>query len=80
MDRSNILHEMKALCDAAGVDRKKVFPHNLRHLFACLFYQKGKKTPSGLPICWDIPMSIRRGFIPVSAVTSKSVRLNSWGW
>ena len=44
MDRSNILHEMKALCDAAGVDRKKVFPHNLRHLFACLFYQKEKRS------------------------------------
>ena len=42
MDRSNILHEMKALCEEAGVDRKKVFPHNLRHLFACLFYQKEK--------------------------------------
>ena len=42
MDRSNILHAMKALCDMAGVDRKKVFPHNLRHLFACLFYQKEK--------------------------------------
>lgn len=42
MDRSNILHEMKALCNKAGVDRKKVFPHNLRHLFACLFYQKEK--------------------------------------
>lgn len=42
MDRSNILHEMKALCDTAGVDRRKVFPHNLRHLFACMFYQKEK--------------------------------------
>lgn len=42
MDRSNILHEMKALCEEAKVDRKKVFPHNLRHLFACLFYQKEK--------------------------------------
>lgn len=42
MDRSNILHEMKALCDEAGVERKKVFPHNLRHLFACLFYQREK--------------------------------------
>lgn len=42
MDRSNILHEMKALCEAAGVDRSKVFPHNLRHLFACLFYQVEK--------------------------------------
>lgn len=42
LDRSNILHEMKALCKEAGVDRKKVFPHNLRHLFACLFYKKEK--------------------------------------
>lgn len=39
MDRSNILHEMKALCEIAHVDRSKVFPHNLRHLFACLYYK-----------------------------------------
>ena len=42
MDRSNILHAMKSLCEAAGVDRKKVFPHNLRHLFACLYYKASK--------------------------------------
>ena len=42
MDRSNILHNMKALCEMAGVDRKKIFPHNLRHLFACLFYKAEK--------------------------------------
>lgn len=42
LDRSNILHDMKALCQKAGVDRSKVFPHNLRHLFACLFYQMEK--------------------------------------
>ena len=30
---------MKALCGAAGVARKKVFPHNLRHLFARCFYR-----------------------------------------
>lgn len=42
MDRSNILHEMKSLCEKAGVDRKKVFPHNLRHLFACLYYRAVK--------------------------------------
>lgn len=42
MDRSNILHEMKALCEAANVERNKVFPHNLRHLFACLFYKVSK--------------------------------------
>ncbi|MBS6373254.1 MAG: tyrosine-type recombinase/integrase [Erysipelotrichaceae bacterium] len=38
MDRSNIWHEMKKLCIDAGVDRKKVFPHNLRHLFAFTYY------------------------------------------
>lgn len=42
LDRSNILHEMKSLCDAAKVDRRKVFPHNLRHLFACLYYKAEK--------------------------------------
>lgn len=42
LDRSNILHEMKDLCKTAGVERTKVFPHNLRHLFACLYYQVSK--------------------------------------
>ena len=42
MDRSNILHCMKALCHLAKVDRQKVFPHNLRHLFACLYYKAVK--------------------------------------
>lgn len=42
LDRSNILHEMKALCKTAGVDRTKVFPHNLRHLFAVLYYAAEK--------------------------------------
>lgn len=42
LDRSNVFHDMKALCRAAGVERKKVFPHNLRHLFACTYYQAEK--------------------------------------
>lgn len=42
LDRSNILHEMKALCKDAGVDSGKVFPHNLRHLFACIYYKAEK--------------------------------------
>ena len=29
---------MKSLCEAAGVKRSKVFPHNLRKLFARIFY------------------------------------------
>ena len=38
LDRSNIWHEMKALCKEAGVPAGKVFPHNLRHLFARTYY------------------------------------------
>ena len=30
---------MKRLCSAAGVEPSKVFPHNLRHLFATTFYK-----------------------------------------
>lgn len=42
LDRSHILHEMKALCPLAQVEPEKVFPHNLRHLFACLYYNQTK--------------------------------------
>ena len=38
LNRCNIWAEMKKLCDTAGVRREKVFPHNLRHLFARLYY------------------------------------------
>ena len=38
MSRTNIWREMKNLCVQAGVKPQKVFPHNLRHLFARTFY------------------------------------------
>ena len=38
ISRTNIWREMKALCDEANVSPQKVFPHNLRHLFARVFY------------------------------------------
>ncbi len=38
LNRSNIWRDMKALCKKAGVPPQKVFPHNLRHLFARTFY------------------------------------------
>lgn len=38
MNRSNIWSEMKKLCKAANVNPSKVFPHNLRKLFARTFY------------------------------------------
>ena len=39
LSRKQIWAEMKALCDRAGVARSKVYPHNLRHLFARCFYK-----------------------------------------
>ena len=38
MSRTNIWREMKNLCIEAEVNPEKVFPHNLRHLFARVFY------------------------------------------
>ena len=42
LDRSNIWRDMKVLCKSAGVKPDKVFPHNLRHLFARTFYTQEK--------------------------------------
>ncbi len=38
ISRSNIWKDMKNLCTQANVNPNKVFPHNLRHLFARTFY------------------------------------------
>lgn len=42
LGRKQIWAEMKRLCQAAGVEPSKVFPHNLRHLFAVTFYRATK--------------------------------------
>lgn len=42
VDRSYIWKMMKALCESAGVQKEKVFPHNLRYLFATCFYSIDK--------------------------------------
>lgn len=39
MNRREIWAQMKKLCKVANVDAQKVFPHNLRHLFARIFYK-----------------------------------------
>ncbi len=38
IDRTSIWKAMKSLCQIANVERTKVFPHNLRHLFARTYY------------------------------------------
>lgn len=39
LSRTQVWSEMKALCAQAGVEKTKVFPHNLRHLFAVVYYR-----------------------------------------
>ena len=39
MSRRQIWAELKGLCKHADVNPRKVFPHNLRHLFATMFYK-----------------------------------------
>ena len=42
IDRSNVWREMKKLEQQARISGEKIFPHNLRHLFARIFYQETK--------------------------------------
>ena len=42
LSRRQIWAELKSLCRHAAVEPAKVFPHNLRHLFATIFYQACK--------------------------------------
>ena len=42
LNRSNVWKELQRLCADAGVDRRKAFPHNVRHLFAVSFYRAEK--------------------------------------
>ena len=40
LDRSNIWVSMKKLCSKTGINPDKVYPHNLRHLFARTYYEQ----------------------------------------
>ncbi len=42
LNRNNVWKNLKSLCKEAGVSEEKVFPHNLRHLFARTFYSSEK--------------------------------------
>ncbi len=63
VDRSNIWREMKGVCGAAGVDSRKVFPHNLRHLFAVAFYQAKKDIAKLADVLGHASISTTRIYI-----------------
>lgn len=67
---------MKKLCVRAGVDAGKVFPHNLRHLFATAFYRAYKDIVKLADVS-GIRASKRRAFTLLRAWRSIGVSSNS---
>ena len=63
LDRSNIWSAMKSLSLAAGVAPEKVYPHNLRHLFARTFYQQERDISRLADILGHRSVNTTRGYI-----------------
>ena len=66
LSRTAIWREMKALCRAAKVLPEKVFPHNLRHLFARIFYGMDKDIAKLADILGHSSMNTTRIYIATS--------------
>lgn len=67
LDRSNVCREMKNLCEAAGISAQKVFPHNLRHLFARSFYQVEKDLAHLADVMGHSSIETTRIYVTASA-------------
>ena len=68
VDRSNIWREMKGLCKSAGVSPRKVFPHNLRHLFARLFYELDKDIAKLADVLGHASINTTRIYIATTGI------------
>lgn len=68
LNRSNIWTKMKALCEAANVKPEKVFPHNLRKLFAATFYKIEKDIAKLADILGHSSINTTRIYIMSSGV------------
>lgn len=66
LDRSNIWSEMKKLCQDAGIEPTKVFPHNLRKLFARIFYKTYKDLANLADILGHSSLNTTRIYIMTS--------------
>ena len=76
ISRTNIWREMKALCEQANVDPRKVFPHNLRHLFARVFYGLEKDIAKLADILGHSSINTTRIYI-ISTGTEHRKRMES---
>lgn len=71
MSRCNIWREMKSLCEQAEVSPEKVFPHNLRHLFARTFYEIEKDIAKLADILGHSSINTTRIYIITSGTEHK---------
>lgn len=76
LNRTNIWREMKKISKEAGVNPKKVFPHNLRHLFARVFYGLDKDIAKLADILGHSNINTTRVYI-VSTGTEHRKRLEN---
>lgn len=76
--RSNIWSRMKKLCEAAGVAAAKVFPHNLRKLFARRFYEVKKDIAKLADVLGHSNINTTRIYIMTTGVEHRRI-LNQLG-
>lgn len=78
MSRTNIWREMKNLCAQANVNPKKVFPHNLRHLFARTFYGIEKDIAKLADILGHSSINTTRIYIISTGTEHRQRMENMW--
>ena len=71
LNRSNMWSDMKKLCQKAQVAAEKVFPHNLRHLFARIFYGMYRDLAKLADLLGHSSMETTRIYIMESGVEHK---------
>ena len=76
ISRTNIWREMKNLCEEANVNPQKVFPHNLRHLFARVFYSIEKDIAKLADILGHSSINTTRIYI-ISTGTEHRMRMEN---
>lgn len=67
LSRRQIWSEMKGLCKYADVNPSKVFPHNLRHLFATVFYQTHRDIAGLADVLGHSSIETTRLYLAVSS-------------
>lgn len=76
ISRNTVWRYMKSLCSQAGVSKQKVFPHNLRHLFARTFYNIEKDIAKLADILGHSNVNTTRIYIMTSGIEHKQQMRN----